>query len=240
MSMMYDKGFYERVAQQRNHWLVSSADAFWVADNLIYHRIIRIIRLCDNPSGYLLDVAAGDGYLTDMLRASGNRVVAADIASARLQQARRYAPRLSLLQMDATHPSIRADTLGIIVACEVVEHLGDYRQVFTEAHRMLMHRGHLIVSVPYKDPLEMVVCPHCGRSFHPWGHVVSFDEALLRAAFEEAGFTDVGLYFANNAISTRLSRWLRLPFRIVQLIDRYATFLAPHMNRHMIGIGRKP
>ena len=123
MSMMYDKGFYERVAQQRNHWLVSSADAFWVADNLIYHRIIRIIRLCDNPSGYLLDVAAGDGYLTDMLRASGNRVVAADIASARLQQARRYAPRLSLLQMDATHPSIRADTLGINVACEVVEPL---------------------------------------------------------------------------------------------------------------------
>jgi ubiquinone/menaquinone biosynthesis C-methylase UbiE len=237
MTEKYTRNFYEVDAIRRNHWEESvTQSTFWVVDCMRYRRIAA---LCPHSSATLLDIGAGDGYLTDMLRKGGRIAIAADLTTSRLRQIQQSAPQLRPLQMNAVCIPIRSHSLDVVVASEVVEHIENYRNVFWEVYRILAPNGKFIVSVPYKDPLEQIVCPHCLRPFNPSGHVISFDRDNFTAAFQGAGFKDIHIYFTNNAFATRLGRWLRLPFSIVYLIDRWASVLAPHLNRHMIGIGTK-
>lgn len=71
------------------------------------------------------------------------------------------------------------DTFDYVVMSEVLEHLEDdvLEGTLDEVHRVLRPGGKLIGTVPAREPLAQsrVICPHCGETFHRWGHVRSFD-----------------------------------------------------------------
>jgi SAM-dependent methyltransferase len=73
----------------------------------------------------------------------------------------------------------------VVVASEVLEHIEpDIRvEVLAEIARVLADGGWFIGSVPYREhlPDNEVICPDCGKIFHRWGHVSSFDQPQLRA-----------------------------------------------------------
>jgi SAM-dependent methyltransferase len=76
----------------------------------------------------------------------------------------------------------------VVVVSEVLEHLDDATLAASlrEIRRVLHPGGRIIGTVPAREDLraQMVVCPHCTRQFHRWGHERSFDVATLRQLLE--------------------------------------------------------
>lgn len=78
-----------------------------------------------------------------------------------------------------------------VVISEVLEHLEDsvLYQTLQEIKRVLKIGGKIIGSVPLEENLQeqQVMCPCCGKQFHRWGHVQSFDivklEKILKNSF---------------------------------------------------------
>jgi SAM-dependent methyltransferase len=71
----------------------------------------------------------------------------------------------------------------VVVMSEVLEHLSNdvLNSTLVEVGRVLKLDGHFIGTVPANENLldNRTVCPHCGESFHRWGHVQSFSPIRL-------------------------------------------------------------
>ena len=70
----------------------------------------------------------------------------------------------------------------VVVMSEVLEHLADdvLRESLAEVRRVLKPDGKFVGTVPANENLleNAVICPHCGESFHRWGHLQTF--SLIR------------------------------------------------------------
>lgn len=81
------------------------------------------------------------------------------------------------------------DSFFDIVFCsEVIEHLSE-EQIslgLLEIKRVLSDEGVLVGTVPHNENLSInqVVCPCCGKVFHRWGHLQSFNLSTLSQIFD--------------------------------------------------------
>jgi SAM-dependent methyltransferase len=133
-------------------------------------------------TGRILDAGAGDGSLVKYL-SQRHDVVGVDIE-----------PRASnVMKAELSDLPFESAKFGTAVMTEVLEHLLPEQQksALSELHRVLDDDGILITTVPYKEPFErnIVSCPHCGESFHRFGHWQTFDESAMRTLLQENGFT---------------------------------------------------
>jgi len=71
----------------------------------------------------------------------------------------------------------------VVVMSEVLEHLADdvLNATLGEIRRVLSQGGRFIGTVPADENMldNRVMCPHCGESFHRWGHLQRFSEERL-------------------------------------------------------------
>lgn len=76
-----------------------------------------------------------------------------------------------------------------VVVSEIIEHLTSEQISGTlrEINRVLVADGTVLGTVPASEKLDeqLVVCPDCGKQFHRWGHLQSFDEVRLKDLFED-------------------------------------------------------
>ena len=136
----------------------------------------------------VLDAGCGDGHLCGVLATRARRVTGCDIAFPRLQLARQSVP-VSMAEL--TRPPYRTGVFDLVTLVEVLEHLPEPVPVLRALAGL--SRRHLLVTVPYKQRLQIALCPHCLKSFPLDGHLTEFDEPALRAMLAEAGLRVVKL-----------------------------------------------
>jgi SAM-dependent methyltransferase len=142
----------------------------------------------------VLNIGVGRGGLEALLLAKGVRVSCLDPgekAIEMLRQRHRLGDRAQVGYSQAMpFPDAAFD---VVIMSEVLEHLDDDVLALTlkEVIRVLKPAGTFIGTVPADErlPDAQVMCPHCGESFHRWGHVQSFDAHRLRTLF--AGYFEV-------------------------------------------------
>lgn len=87
----------------------------------------------------------------------------------------------------------RDGEFDVVIMSEVLEHLtGDVLlSTLCEVRRVLKPDGFFVGTVPANEILidNNVMCPHCGESFHRWGHIQSFSLSRLREVLSVNGFT---------------------------------------------------
>jgi len=162
--------------------------------------------------GRLLEIGPGEGWLVGAALRSGHRVVAADLSRrwlARLPD--RADSTLLRAQGDAARLPFADATFDRVVAAEVLEHLPDPAATIREARRVLKVGGRFVASVPYRETLRRLRCPHCGDEFEPNGHLHSFDETKLAGLFAEAGFEPGYRLIAPTRFSREIWRMANWP-----------------------------
>jgi SAM-dependent methyltransferase len=194
-----------------DHFQTTRVDIFDPARGR-YARMAREVRRClGRDGGRVLNIGIGSGGLEQLLLAKGWRVASLDPSAKAVE-------KLASLGVDARcgyaqDMPFDSDSFDVVVASEVLEHIepDTRKQVLREISRVLAPGGWFVGSVPYREVLadSEVICPDCGKVFHRWGHVSSFDLPQLRAEL-------IGVFSTLRAKRTSFVDWrsARSPMRI--------------------------
>jgi SAM-dependent methyltransferase len=122
------------------------------------HRVRQAVALVPGGARRLLDLGAGDAYITSELAAAAGAPlgVSVDVGSPEaLAPHRRRVCRVTA-RLPAPLP-FRAGSFDVVVALEVIEHLLDPDLFLDECLRVLAPEGSLILSTPRLDGLLIVI-----------------------------------------------------------------------------------
>ncbi len=145
------------------------------------NRVATTIQMIPQDCQTILDIGAGNGFLSNALVSRGKSVVAVDISEVAL--ARVNAPTL---QRSADDLSGVADRSYDLVLCtEMLEHLDDatYEGALREFNRVATKA--ILITVPNRENMRenMGVCAECRTRYHIWGHRRRFTPADLKSLF---------------------------------------------------------
>ena len=143
-------------------------------------------------AGAVLDLGCGDGLYLAALAASGAEVHAADRSRLALQRAGRRAPRATLHEVADDERLPLADNSVDRVWCwDALEHVVDTQTVLSEARRVLVPGGELLVGTP-DHPLLLRLRLALGgwdEHFDPFSpHLRFYTARSLAAALTGCGF----------------------------------------------------
>jgi len=210
---------------------------------MMWYRFHTMIRMIRGRGLSILDIGAGDGDIAFTLARKGHTVSVFDISRIRLEKYEDQARSLGIVQLHGNvqeRISVDDKTQDAVLCGEVIEHVPENNRAMAEIRRVLKTGGQLIVSVPYRETLKMMVCPHCGENFELNGHLHTYDESILANLFQSHGFIVTGWHAGHTRVSRLL--WMMIPFKFLlplyHLIDRltYRRFRASDTWIMMKGI----
>jgi len=138
-------------------------------------RIASVIERIPPAVNTILELGCGDGRIASRLN-SGRLVVGTDLSLKGLQSC---PDRFKRVQSDIRQLPFADHSFDLVLCCEVLEHLPG--AMFTSALREMerLSERYVLISVPYCENLQesTVRCPECGRPFHVYGHLRTFDAA---------------------------------------------------------------
>lgn len=199
-------------ASRDSYEIESRVEAFhwWFAGRRALLR--SILASLSFPSPCLcLDIGCGVGSNLATITTSGTTVVGVDREFLALELARKTSP-FSLINGDLTHLPVRPESVGLIVAMDVLEHLEDDTKGIHSIHQALKKEGHLILTVPAFHFLW-------GIQDEVTGHWRRYSRKEILDRVREGGFEIVRSSYFNFflfvpiLLARRLFRFLRLKIR---------------------------
>jgi ubiquinone/menaquinone biosynthesis C-methylase UbiE len=135
----------------------------------------------------VLEIGCGEGFGASYLLSKGaKKVIAGDISENEIRYAKECYQRdgMQFVFLDAQDLEFANNSFDVIVAFEVIEHLGKYLDFLDECRRVLRDNGTFICSTPSKE----IMSPKADKPWFP-GHVREFDidefRTLLSTYFQE-------------------------------------------------------
>ena len=163
---------------------------------------VDLHKLALAPGQVCLDVGCGEGrhtlaaYLLDGVLSLGVDLCERDLATAkaRIDDMQPHAPQglVGFAAGDATALPMTDDSVDVVIASEILEHIPNYLSVLEEAMRVLKPGGRLCVSVPRQWPEWICWQLSEGYRTTPGGHIRIFDATHLRREIQQQGFTYAG------------------------------------------------
>ena len=189
-------------------WDAMPADA--IPEQFVLRRDFLLAHI---PTGAdVLDVGCGAGEFCAALIERGARPIAVDVAREALRRAHERIPELDARLWEPGEPlPLEDNSVDVVWAGEVIEHVVDVAPWLSELRRVLRPRGTLLLTTPHHGPLTLLglaLSPRrFERHFEPRSdHVRFFSPRTLRALLEDLGF-DVGeLHHRHGTILAQAAR----------------------------------
>lgn len=144
----------------------------------------------------ILDVGAGDGAISQILRDKGNNVVAIDLPTViRTGLSKTWLPKVA---GDASRSlPFKDQSFTAVLAGEIIEHIIDIGPFLTEIHRILTPDGLLVLTTPnaVRELNRINMLLGSVHTWHEWNkpihHVRYFTPQTLQEAIVKHGFKPV-------------------------------------------------
>ncbi len=192
-------------------WDDASVQRFWdyyATQNKISYfaqtvgqEVYRLAKKHVSFQGNILDYGCGKGHLIEVLLGAGlTDIYGADFShdsvdhvNGQLNGSAGFKGAVKLSQLPA--PELQAGFFDAAFLLETIEHLIPpyLENTFTELGRVIRPGGHIIITTPSNEDLDMqkVYCPGCGAHFHRVQHVNSFSEKSITDLLSRHGFKKV-------------------------------------------------
>ena len=210
--------FYEEEAKWKRFW--GSRREVVLAENILTHL---------SQKSSTLEVGCGDGFLSHLMAKRGLSVVGVDISSFRAKYAHKKCLDADFICADGRYLPFISEVFNFVICSEVFEHVPDYTSIIDETYRVIKKKGALLVTVPYREQLSLVQCPHCLKKFYQAGHIHSFDEEKIMCDLKKSGFiikTMYGFGFDLEGIGKRFPSRLRLFLnKVIYTVFKRASFI---------------
>jgi SAM-dependent methyltransferase len=151
------------------------------------------------PPGRALDVGAGGGGNTRVLRQHGWETIALEFSQEGAEVARDRG--LTVLRADARRLPLASGSVDLVTAFDVLEHIDEDHLAAAEMHRVLRPGGVTLIAVPCDPKLWSA---H-DEAVH---HVRRYTRETLRGVMEQAGFT-VDALRSWNVLLRPVAAWRR-------------------------------
>ncbi len=166
----------------------------------------------------ILDVGCASGYISLLLMKLGHDVTGIELNAQMAADARSRGVEVLEHNLELPLP-IRDESVDLVHACEIIEHLFDTESFLQELHRILVPQGVLIMSTPNLNSLENRIRVLLGLPLPMWGafpadrhgsHVRVFNKTKAIQLLERTGFRSSKILGINQP---RWSTWFtdRLP-----------------------------
>lgn len=147
------------------------------------NRVTTTVQMIPQDCHSILDVGAGNGFLSNELVARGKSVVAVDISEVALAKVK--GPTLKL---SADHlAGVDNCSFDLVLCTEMLEHLDDrtYNGALREFNRVA--RSAILVTVPNQENMleNTALCGDCHQHYHIWCHRRRFTPADLASMFQD-------------------------------------------------------
>lgn len=202
--------------------------------NLVASRVKSLI-----PSGSVMDIGLGDGYLMNALHKHRFTVTGLDISDVNVEKLKQRSPAdMHFIVGDITKMPIADNTFDGITASEILEHMSteELHAAIPEIRRVLKTGGYAVITVPGEEDLNELVCycPHCGNTFHRYGHQQTFTREKLETLFSQFGYSSVKVEkFIELPLHART--WLTLKNSIKnKLVNLPFAYFRSYRGRYMI------
>jgi SAM-dependent methyltransferase len=158
---------------ERSHW-------WFTGRRRLLKSLISSLKI--RQDSLIIDVGCGVGSNLDLLKSMGFKVIGIDSEIYSLSLAKKCISEVFLVNGDLVNLPFRSDSIGLVIATDIIEHLDDDSIGIKEIHRTLKQEGTVILTVPAFKSLwgiQDVVGMHKRR--------YSKNEFLKK--IEQAGFT---------------------------------------------------
>ncbi len=158
------------------------------------------------PPQHIVDVGCASGFVATLLLQAGHRVTGIELNAQMAAEARQVG--IDVIEHDLEEPLPFPDeSVDVVHACEILEHLFDTEGFLKEVHRVLRVRGRLVLSTPNLNSLQNRLRVLFGRSLPMWGaypadrhgsHVRVFNKAKILELLARCGFEPLGIRGVNQ------------------------------------------
>lgn len=155
----------------------------------------------------VLDAGCGVGYGSARLAAAASSVFALDSSAEAILDARATYPGVQFVQGDCRVLPLADDSIDLVVAFEVIEHLERWCNLISEAVRVLNRSGVFLVSTPNRAYYQTT-----RERPNPF-HVHEFDYKEFRSALSES-FRHVEIFLENHVPAIALTASGQRPLRV--------------------------
>ncbi len=140
----------------------------------------------------MLDLGCGDGRFTAIIAEAGAEAVGLEVAQTAVDRARRAHPGLDfrLAPIDGPLP-LEDNSVDVVFATEVIEHVADTARWLSEIRRVLVPRGRLLLTTPSHGRLRLAL-GGVERFSEPLGdHLHLYTRRSLHVTLAELGFGEI-------------------------------------------------
>ena len=199
-----------------------------------YERLFReFIAGLAGKKSRVLDIGSGSGWTSVIPH---EQLFHVDLSLRNLAALRSDSSAQALA--DASYLPFKDESLDLVIASEILEHLNTPETASREIWRVLKPGGRAIVSTPYKERLRYTLCIHCNQVTPLNAHLHSFNKEMLVSMFPLAN-RRVYLFGSKILANLRVaSLFRRVPLRIWRAID-YPLLRLIDKAQHLIVVVEK-
>ena len=185
----------------------------------------QIFNQIKGSQGIILDVGCGKAWVAELFCPHGFEVISMDISFKNTSQALRKHPFKNhhAVVADAFSLPFRKNSIDYIIASEIIEHVYDPETFVKSLLNAIKPGGKLIVTTPYKEKIQYILCIHCNKPTPNHAHLHSFDEHILKTLYSGNDIKKMKYKTFGNKILIKLRMHVLLKyvnFKIWDFIDR--------------------